>query len=916
MKSSFEKNELNKQNIKSDKIKNIMDIQKNGNELISLNSEIYNNENHFHSRTFSNFKYINNKGKSRKKSSISNNAKKSVESNLIYQSEIHEKKQIFLENIVNLIKNESVTNTPFPRSAQLKIRPNKISSYIINNREKKIIISNDNLLQSHQKTNSLKGIYYKKRNNSVILVNIKDRDIYSSYNIKNDFNKKIFRPENESRNNDIKFNNEQNSSRRLKNLTVERLKDLLDIKPDNNDLYAENNKNSNLDMLNRNLNLNPFDTYLEKTRIENKRNLLKEDKLYDNTNIYKNKSSKKVQNKNILSDSLDDKTKAQEKIEIDQDIIFADNKDNDLFKNENLGKNKNLEIKEKEIISSGVQCGIYLKSEENNPRKTQSANVIKKRLNEIFNNNIITNAKIRDKVKWEKIKIKDEEDENLININLYNSEFIDGKNEIFKLYLQNKIKNDSRFKVKTPHDLKSKMSTKNMQNDIKISSAKSKQLNKVYKYSYSKDLDLIQSQNFEENTNENIIQNSFLKIKATGSSIKRNNIIGSLNNFYKINDSSNNPIQEKFKKFKQINNLDEANNFNKKRIKNKVIKLSYPSLISNNIEENVQILSKRIHSPEDKKYIKYNNINYNFNRENFMNNNLNSDHHNNNEIQDPQICDTKHREEMKSVNTKNNYDPDLNILNKNQKEVKYIEYKDNDEAIKCYFDDKVIFNKISNNCLKGNNENNCNNKNIINCNYMNDNCNTSNGFNNPSDLNFFDKNTNKIQINLNNLNNNKIFSSHNSNLNMFSQHANSPSESKERPEFLEKVNWNENKTAKIITGGKFKIFNKIFEKEKIMNIKKFNIHNSPTTYHKRQKSSVPIIPNVVESQYYNDDHVKDKFKILKRQIDKNSQKANHMLDNLKRIQYDLFDSKRKFFLDSDDNKLKKSTRRSFIMANN
>ncbi len=681
----------------------------------------------------------------------------------------------------NINKIKSTEKIPISRISVIKLKTKPVKDDIIEHK-----------VDNHPIKNSLNGSYYKKMNNSLIVVKDKinsnnDQNICDN-NINNNYN----------RNANNKTPNEVVGNR-LKNITIEHLKDLLDIKEDSGqkkEIIPYYEKYSSY--------LNPFDTYLEKTKIDNERDLNKYDlKREIAKNHIKRKKIKSLQNQNDDVANIINKGNNQ----IETEIEIKSNQDTKL---------KVLSKKSSDslivIMDDGVQCGSEKKNND-----TENDDMNKKHL--------ITNSKLRDEIKWDKLKQKSEDDiNNFLNVNLYNTRFVDEKNEIFKLYYQNKINIDSRFKLKTPNILKSRIGNENKIKEIKkVSSAKPKIVNNIYTRSYSKDDEIFHQK-----------------------------YIAHLKNF--------NNNKEKFKQFFQIQDIDEANDL--KFCQNKTRRNNYfqkEYFMQNElVEENIKILKKRVVSPLSNSIIVYKNIGY----------------------------------DMKKSDYENQYEMEFMKKTKSSKTLQ-MRQNNNDDRIK---DNNIKYN------IKENSDNLKNNG-------FNEHCNTSNGFLNIVEFNFIDKSN--INKNSNHPYNSAIKSKVNdSNILRFSNNKGSD-KSSDKFNFLEKVNWKNNQESKIT---KSPFMNKNINENKFTNKDRKNSDLYEFQY-KMNSLNQNYFPNVTNSQYYIDETSNNKFKILKKQLNKNSEKVFNMLDNLKRAQYDMTDTKRKFLIDSNDNKLKRYAIRSNIRNN-
>jgi len=676
----------------------------------------------------------------------------------------------------------------FPNSGMIQMMPKSMRDTFFSQK-----------LSSNPIAKSMNGSYYKKRNNSVII--IKDKN-------------SLFNNENFDCNNISNISPDKDYyklPKKLKNITMEHLKDLLDIKTDKDELddeeFAPLQQSYPI--------LNPFKSYLERTRMDNARNL-------NNKNIeneiqkLKEKNRIKQEKKYLLKEDLNKNVD----LRISQEILDMQKKNE--YKAQIKAKRENKAFfspNNPEIKSSGVQCveKKFFESPINNEEITAN-----KDSENLVSNNIITNAKLRDNIKWEKLKPKEDENDYL-NINMYSPQFVEGKNEIFKLYFNNKINYlDSRFKLKTPNDLKSKIGTQHTINIIKKgSSAKPKIINSIYCNSYAKEV-------------ENLQYFPLNQIKTK---------IDKPNKFW-----NNRYIEEKkdSNKYKGQNNKKNLNLASKEKIPK-----------SENIEDNIKILKKRVYSPIDNNVIVYKNIGYNLKNE-----------QNENKIE---YLNKNNKEDPKSTEKlSHNYNPTSKDNNKN-----YCS-KELDNANNAAFNDKYNTLESLNNFVE-NSEKNKIHKNIQNLEISK---NIANG-----------KEAKELMIKLD------------KNIN---ERAN------EKLRFLDKVDWRKNNTVKIIKGGLAD--KKSLEDIEIIHLDSGNFFQTAT----KEKKSIShrYFPNVNNSQYYNDETSKSKFKILKKQLNKESEKVFNRLDDLKKAQCDLLDSKRKFLIETTENKLKRFTRSSIRVPYN
>lgn len=611
-------------------------------------------------------------------------------------------------------------------------------------------------------TKSINGSYYRRKNNSVIIVK-QNKEVNSLFD--NHFPNL----------NHIESITKNQKARKLKNSSLEHLKDLLAIQ-DNKEEKAENvAPNSEI----FSSSLNPFESYLERTRADNQKNLLRAEEL-SKLNEKRSRGTKKT---SIYEDYL-----------VNEEVVLSNSDRKNNYEESNIIKDK--EEKKSNLLfndhmSNGFQCGLEYEILESPNRINQNLRYNENEDQELVQKNIITNAKLRDNIKWDKLQPKNEEEDLINYIDMFSSQFVEGKNETFKLYFQNRISYlDTRFKLKTPNDLRSKIGERNKVNDIKkVSSAKpTKIINNIYSYSYAKE-------------NENI-QDKYNKL---------------------MNFSSSNKTHKNSLYFGGINNASNKNSL----IKNKGnISIKDNIIPSGNIEDNMKILKKRVYSPFNNNFIVYKNVAYNLKS-------VDKDSNNNNQIN------------QSSLKLNNKVNDGLKVRF--------------DINCKQYEGNKIIPFK--------------------------DNCNTSNGFNNLAEDNLLDKNTNKYS-------------------NKFNKHNNLQAEKKRlivKKEFLDKVNWRENKSVKIIKGGKSST-NYILNAE--------NKNEFLQEDFKLKKPLNKYFPNITNSQYYIEDTSKHKFKVLKKQLVKESERVFNILDHLKKAQGNLIDTKRKFLIESTENKLKKYTRSS------
>jgi len=724
----------------------------------------------------------------------------SVRNTFLFQNNEINQKNIFLENNIELRKNKTINNFHSDYNKKFNLNNSllqdlriglnsSISSYYSNkyksdyqqNLNEKYYFSgnkNKNLkpqsvintfiihnVNSRPKTNSMNGSYYKRKNNSVIIVKEK-KEVNSLF-------------ENHYENLNQKENIKNNiGSRKFININLENLKDLLDIKDKKEEKTKEELApfSDNIYSLSK-----PFESYMNKTRADNQKNLLKAEELRkfrERGSRYSKKSL--INEKLVLSNS---------------DIIY------------NNGTNI-IKDKEKKAslfyddISNGVECGLecnIFESSNNNENRRYAYNENEK----LIAKNIITNAKLRDDIKWEKLQPKSVEQDLLSSDDIYSSELVEGRNEIFKLFFNNRINYmDSRYKLKTPNDLKSKIGNQNKIRDNKkiISAKPTKIINNIYLNSYAKENEI-----FENKYNTQMNSYDFNQIYKQSLQLKNRN----------SNDSTS---KNKKRNFTNKDNI----------------------LTIGNIEDDIKILKKRVFSPINNNIIVYNNIAYNLKNPQKV---LNND-----KIQNP-------------VNLNNNYHSQMNMNKKT-----YFSLK---APFDIYFNQNESHRKIP----------------------FKDNCNNSNGFNNLAETKKID--TNNISKNLNS----------GRNKNSYLENYDKPLNRRliERNEFLDKVNWRENKSVKIIKYGKS-------TRNYISNNKSKKEFMEEDYKHKELLNK--CIPNITKSQYYINDTSKYKFKVLKKQLIKDSERVFNLVDNLKIAQSNLIDSKKKFLIESTDNKLKRHKRSS------
>lgn len=405
--------------------------------------------------------------------------------------------------------------------------------------------------------------------------------------------------------------------------------------------------------------------------------------------------------------------------------------------------------------SSGVQCAFDIKSIDSPTKNSKnSADDIKE--NSLNNcNSLIKNAEIRENIRFEKPKISEEDSTNILNINIYNTHLKGGIQEIYRSIFQNKIKIERKKKTKTPNFMKSTISEQN----------------KILR------LKKVQSDKLNLNKNQDDNENCYIKY-----------------NDHKLNFRNTN---EKFKKFFQIANSEEAN-----QIKYGIV-----------IKKKTRSILKGAANKES----------YQTNSTNCLNLNLNQNHNNINKIKL-----NKHHSSLIS----------------NQKDSKYLKINDRKEdLLKVYFD-KSLNKNLDSHKKYG----------------LIDNCNTSNGFINLGEFNFLERNN--FSKNLNNQFNTSLKSKENeSNIYILSVNK-SPKEKfeKNNDDFVKiKLHSNEN-------------LNKI---EQIVEKKISKKHYGNNLDRK-------VLPKSTFNQFYvKDKNSKDKIKILKKELTKDNENVNFMVENFK-----------------------------------
>jgi len=501
-----------------------------------------------------------------------------------------------------------------------------------------------------------------------------------------------------------------------------------------------------------------------------------------------------------------------EKIINDKDInLYLMNKLNDKEINVSPDKDENfsceLQYDKNDIILNSPE----IRDDLNNNKITQN----------IFNNNIIKNAQLRENIKHRKIKPKNEEEESRININMYKSEFIEGRNEIMKLYLENKICN-SPLKIKTPKNSNSKIGVQN-----KIINSK--------KF-------LTIKPNILTNKSDNI--NS--KDELEEIELKYRFYI---QNFYKK--------KEKFPQFFQINNLDDAMNIkltnkNMKRLKLNFLKDNV--IKSELIEDNFKSMKERINYLIGTNTIVYNNILYKFKNEEKATEN--------NEV--PSKSESKKDIRKKDINKKNE-----------KLKVFFNKYEPKD-----YEDQK----KIS----------------------SNDYCNTSNDLVNNSD--FYNLEKKKTSNKFLKPCYNTFKSNENNDIKIIQKKNKSFKKIFIKNKFIENINFiNNKKSFNNVKGKNYKEnadIDHLYQYKK--NLNKFESEISAQPKIRNLNNNTAIMKN----DYFSKEPSKNKFKILKKQLKKDSEKVLFVLENLKKTQSELDESKRKFLVDSVENKLKRDIRSS------
>jgi hypothetical protein len=681
-------------------------------------------------------------------------------------------------------------------------------------------------------SNKITGTFAKLNN---IKDNFKLRKSLNSNSSKKSFGKKSFISSKEysENNKSLKRNNDYSDIKKLKNITIGHIKDLLDIRETNEDNYIENK----VPDYNENYS-NHFKPYNNnfKNRRENSKN-----------NKQQNSKNLSISNINYEMESI---------------ISFNDNSNKII--------EENIPLKKNEICSSGIQCVRIIETQRKDSQKinTNSNSIFSRKVDDvqmkydmennnqneeqellfIETNNFLKNEKIKDRLN-ENNKNKTNNPSNSLNINFVESKFIDTKNQILKLYLQNK-KLNQRDNLRTPENLIYNLMDNHMK-DI-LSPKNRNNLKNILINRYTID---------EQRKIFNEIDNYVYKSK---------NIMDLEEQLY----FSDRKIH-KLKKFNQITpkKRDEIKSANFKIIQKrncyssyKIKRMEIDNTLGQN-EDSLKVLKKRVQSPDGlNKCVIYQNIN------NYL---LNGDMKNNKNI-------NKRNDIRKKNNNNENY-------YNSTEDCQY--HLNNEELLKDYFEKS---NKEVNESF--------NFKNFINITKKVNNLdefNSSNGYHFGEYTNFYErviKSKNNNEFNYNNIN--EIDESNNNNnckslkINWKENNINMI---KQRNNFFspKKINLNE----------MINFNNKEFKKRTNSDI--FVCIEDHPEFEKKD----PDDKNKNDiSKNQNDDKNNLKFKIIKNKtIDEVKKNYNTLLINDdKRPQTEFINLKKKILIESKENKLRKS----------
>jgi len=231
----------------------------------------------------------------------------------------------------------------------------------------------------------------------------------------------------------INFDFKENKQvKKLKYITPFHLKDLLT--KENKEI-----KNPFLDTI-----LYPTDRYFEKKELIGSFSSKNPDKVEKNYIKLSNNEEKSLINENTLKNSLDKP-------------IFEDN---------SLKEKSNLKIEENSLKiypenkSSGVQCAFDVNADDPAINMTYVSNDYKKKTT-LNCNKIIRNAEIRENISLEKSKKMMEDNKNILNINIYNTQMTGVIEELYGNKFHNKNSIKHKKKPKTANYMKSTISEQN-----------------------------------------------------------------------------------------------------------------------------------------------------------------------------------------------------------------------------------------------------------------------------------------------------------------------------------------------------------------------------------------------------------------------------------------------------------------------